>query len=266
MESTTQHTVNNDTSDNNNQPATPERQTMAPIFDAKQKEHVNKIVDKVTRKLEAKHRAELAELQKQRDNAANLSESELLTRYKQERDAAQERLRSMERARSETIAAAKFTRAWNDAGLVDNPEWRDSMRRVLTKVDDDGELVLLDTDGKERFGVDLPAFMKDLGEQLPRLRSGAEDATTPRIPSGSIRSKDDLKTYKEKSGYITKFGYDAWEKLPAHRVESATQTADDPLNWSNDKKGAFIREHGALALSQKLEEARARKRKGGFKG
>jgi hypothetical protein len=250
----------------NNQPTTPQRQTTPPIFDAKQKEHVNKIIDRVTHKLEAKHREELAKAQAERDAAAGgtLEESTLVAQLRQERDAAQQRLRAMEHARSEAVAASAFTKAWRAAGLPDDEQMKADMRALYTRIGDDGTAYVVDADGRERHGVDLSQVMSEVQEKYAST-GGAAIPSDPRGSNARPKTKADFPSFREKSAFIREYGLAKWEALPA-TSSTGTTAADDPSRWSNEEKGAYLRKHGQVALGERLREAREKTNRSYFKG
>jgi hypothetical protein len=92
----------------------------------------------------------------------------------------------------------------------------------------------------------------------------------PGNPSGTSRNtrggqyKDDFKSAREKSDFINRHGLSEWEKLPLRRPTPSAEK--DALDWTQEERHEFVRKHGGLALSQKLDEARAARKRRGFRG
>lgn len=92
--------------------------------------------------------------------------------------------------------------------------------------DETGTFVVKDDAGVVRQNNSLQPmtpkeFFKEFAEQHPYLvtssaKSGSGAGESSRSGTGAARvlAKADLRTVKEKSDYIAKFGYDAYEKLP----------------------------------------------------
>ena len=262
--------MNTDTQPQPTSDTQPQRQQTPPIFDERQKVHVNKIIDKHTARLEAKHREEMAALRAQLDkaNGGTVTESDELKRLRAERDEARAEATRVQQEKRRTQVKAEYRDAWRSAGLVDN---RDAMNDFFDphfiQLDDEGQPLIIDpATGKPRYGVTLEDYVRELKDKYPGLSvtgDSSAPASNPRNPSG-IRYKSDFADSKAKSDYITKFGYDAWANLPATRPANTGKPEDDPLNWDNARRGDYIREHGSDALAQRLAESRARKRKNGY--
>jgi hypothetical protein len=249
-------------------PATQETTTtpQTPVFDEEQLAAVDRLVAKAVARLEDAHRKEKTSLQEQLDAASNgtLDESDALTRLRAERDEARADATRLQDEKRRQQVLSNFRRVWRDEGLPENRVAMAELGNAFVSLDDSGEPVVLDNKGKPRHGVTLKEYARELKSKY--FSNSESGAATPSNPSGIKRSKDDF-TRAEKIDYITKFGLKAWEDLAVRSPEAArTSPADDVLNWSNERKGDFIREHGSAALSERLRKARERRSQNYFKG
>jgi hypothetical protein len=162
----------------------------------------------------------------------------LLEGQKREAEAAkQSAIKAQEEAKKtrEEMSSLKKSQAIRDAATtLDNGLEFHELSLVETLVgptvsfDEDSNQYVVKENGVIKKNASLlPMTLKEyltgFAAERPYLvrgttKGGAGSSEGSRKSSGGaavVRSKADLKTVAEKSDYITNFGYDAWEKLPA---------------------------------------------------
>lgn len=262
---------------NQNQPAatietttkptdTQQRAQQPPTFTAEQQRHVQHLVDKAMAKLGRKHTAELARLSAERDAMASgqITPSDELARVSAERDQARQQIEDMKRQKAEAVAQAAFRKEWRQAGLSEEGSGQKDFSQFV-KVNEDGEAYVIDNQGRERIGVTIEQFVAERKERYPglALADGVIPGDDPR-GSSKPKSKADFPSFREKAAYIERHGLAKWEKLPATSPTPAAER--DALDWPMAERNEYVLKHGGPALSEKLAEARAARKKSYFRG
>lgn len=164
-----------------------------------------------------------AEFLKRAEPLKKKYENELAAKDRQIQES-QKAAQQAEEKLKRTTVTSKISDACSQEGIR-----REAMEEVVpflaqfVNVNKDGEVVVLDENGEERFGSDgklmkLREFIQEKGAQKPHWwhpshGGGANNGTRGQF--GNITSKSQLDTTEKKVKFISKHGREAFEKLPA---------------------------------------------------
>lgn len=178
-------------------------------------------------------------------------------------ETASKELHALKLDKATTIARNEFNREWREGGFAENDPLRKTIFRTFVQVDpEDYSVRVLNPDGTESIGADIPALMKKLPDIFPGVKppkSKSEDDETngsggsaPATPSGvpglhTRKSKDDF-TMAQKIAFINAHGLSAWERIPVSNKPSnaggATPRANLARNWNQSQRDAFVQKNG----------------------
>lgn len=218
-----------------------------------QQEHVNKIFDQRFGKITAKHELELSRLAAELETAKAAKDAAAAAEAegkKVEDDPEKKQFKGLLEAEKNKakLAEAEMTKARNEAKEARNEAQRVRKEVAITKAankqnffeldvvskmiwdtvefDEDAKTFVIKEGGAVRQNsslvpMTLDEYLADFAAQRPYLVNGSVKGGTSSTDAGSssnsmglIKTKKDLKTAKEKSDYITKFGGQKFEDLP----------------------------------------------------
>lgn len=134
--------------------------------------------------------------------------AEAATARKQAETASKE-LHTLKLDKATTLARNEFNRIWRERGYSQDDALRKMSFRVFVKVNEDYETTVLNVDGGESIGADIPQLMDKLPDIIPGVRptkkseddepSGSGGSSASASPSGvpglhTRKSKDDFTT------------------------------------------------------------------------
>lgn len=217
-----------------------------------QQDHVNKIFDQRFGKITAKHEQEVARLAAELETAKAVKDAAAVEaeKNKGEDDPEKKQFKGLLEAEKNKakLAEAEMTKARNEAKEARNEAQRVRKEVAITKAankqnffeldvvskmiwdtvefDEDAKTFVIKEGGAVRQNsslvpMTLDEYLADFAAQRPYLVNGSVKGGTSSTDAGSssnsmglIKTKKDLKTAKEKSEYITKFGGQKFEDLP----------------------------------------------------